>query len=442
MTNPRREKCRWHNPYFLAESLGKEWGTDGLIWLDGDGSKLGRWVTIGVDPVNQICCHGLPNKTIDPNPFEELRNINSGHWTGWLSYEAGAWIEPNNPWKPDKIATLWLGKHDPIFIFDLQKKELWLEGSNEKRFEEFLKYIDQLNTNKISRDHIVTKDLPEIDLNKWEWLTSSTQYATDVKKIQNLIKEGDIFQANLTACCKSILPKEITPLEIFKKLRNKCPAPFSGMVIGGGKAKGEAVLSASPELFLRASASGRIQTRPIKGTRPRGRNQHEDADLAADLICSGKDRAENIMIVDLLRNDLGRVCKPGSINVSQIVGLESYAQVHHLTSVIEGSLLPTRSWVDLLEACWPGGSISGAPKLRSCKRLFELEPVARGPYCGSFLRRNWDGSLDSNILIRSLILENRNIRAHAGCGIVADSDPLNEAEELQWKLLPLLRALQ
>jgi len=147
------------------------------------------------------------------------------------------------------------------------------------------------------------------------------------------------------------------------------------------------------------------------------------------------------MIVDLLRNDLGRVCRPGSIRVPQLVGLESYTNVHHLTSVVTGELREGCSWVDLLRACWPGGSISGAPKLRACQRLAELEPVARGPYCGSLLRRHWDGSVDSSILIRTLLLKERALRLQAGCGIVTDSDPQAEAEELGWKLHPLQAAL-
>ena len=148
------------------------------------------------------------------------------------------------------------------------------------------------------------------------------------------------------------------------------------------------------------------------------------------------------MIVDLLRNDLGRVCQPGSIQVPQLLGLESYAAVHHLTSVVEGTLREGLSWVDLLQACWPGGSITGAPKLRACRRLQEMEPTSRGPYCGSVIRQDWDGRFDSNILIRSLMRRGSSLRAHAGCGIVADSDPDDEAEELNWKLQPLLEALE
>ena len=131
----------------------------------------------------------------------------------------------------------------------------------------------------------------------------------------------------------------------------------------------------------------------------------------------------------------------GSIRVPQLVGLESYSAVHHLTSVVEGQLQDGLNWVDLLKACWPGGSISGAPKLRACQRLHELEPTSRGPYCGSLLRIDWDGTFDSNILIRSLLRQGDTLRAHAGCGIVADSDPDSEAEELMWKMQPLLEAL-
>ena len=238
------------------------------------------------------------------------------------------------------------------------------------------------------------------------------------------------------------------PLALYGQLRRHCPAPFSGLAIGGRSAASvdalgslEAVLSASPERFLQLSASGAVETRPIKGTRPRSSDPLADADAAADLVTHPKDRAENVMIVDLMRNDLGRVCQPGSIRVDQLVGLESYRQVHHLTSVVRGQLRPGLGLVDLLRASWPGGSITGAPKVRACQRLGELEPVPRGPYCGSLFRLGADGSFDSNILIRSVMVKGQRLRVHAGCGIVADSDPASEAEELGWKLQPLLEAL-
>jgi para-aminobenzoate synthetase component 1 len=203
----------------------------------------------------------------------------------------------------------------------------------------------------------------------------------------------------------------------------------------------EAVVSASPERFLRLTPAGQVESRPIKGTRPRGADPRADADSAAALICDPKDRAENVMIVDLLRNDLGRVCRPGSIHVPQLLGLESYAQVHHLTSVVAGQLREGLGPVELLRACWPGGSITGAPKLRACRRLSALEPVPRGPYCGALFHLGADGGFDSNILIRSLMVKERRLRLHAGGGVVADSDPEGEALEMGWKIQPLLAAL-
>jgi anthranilate/para-aminobenzoate synthase component I len=278
---------------------------------------------------------------------------------------------------------------------------------------------------------------PPIALEAWHWHTDAHRYADQVRQVRQLIAAGDLFQANLTACCEVTLATAADPLALWQRLRQACPAPFAGVAI----AAGEAVISASPERFLRLSPSGEVETRPIKGTRPRSDDPLTDAAAAADLVSDPKDRAENVMIVDLLRNDLGRVCLPGSITVPQLVGLESYSQVHHLTSVVSGRLRPDRDLVDLLRACWPGGSITGAPKLRACRRLQDLEPVPRGPYCGSLFHLQADGGFDSSILIRSVMQRGQRLRVHAGGGIVADSDPESEAEEMGWKILPLLQAL-
>ena len=436
MIPPYKKLCTWQQPELIAQELINTWGEDGLIWLDGDNTSLGGWMTIAVDPIEHICCRGLPNNPSSSNPFEILRQLSPGHWTGWLSYEAGAWLEPYNPWKDDEMATLWIGSHDPIIKFDLYKQQVWVEGINQKRFHKFSKWLDSLSQKRITQ-----KRPTRIPFNSWQWHTSNIDYAENVKQIKNWILEGDIFQANLATCCSTKLPKESSALSVYNQLRNSCQAPFSGLVIGNGQARNEAVISASPERFLKVLENGAIETRPIKGTRPRNLDPKKDADMAIDLISSTKDRAENIMVVDLLRNDLGKVCKPGSIKVSQLVGLESYRQVHHLTSVINGCLNEEKTWVDLLEACWPGGSITGAPKLRACQRLYELENISRGPYCGSIINLDWNGTFDSNILIRSLMLHNSKLKAYAGCGIVADSDPNDEAQEMNWKLLPLLKAL-
>jgi para-aminobenzoate synthetase component 1 len=258
-----------------------------------------------------------------------------------------------------------------------------------------------------------------------------------VDTLREWIAAGDLFQANLTACCEAWLSAPADPLALHGRLRRRCPAPFSGVAVAGE----EAVICASPERFLRLEPDGHLETRPIKGTRPRHADPGADADSAAELISSVKDRAENVMIVDLLRNDLGRVCRFGSLHVPQLVALESYAQVHHLTSVVEGELAEGLGVADLLRACWPGGSITGAPKVRACRRLNALEPVPRGPYCGSLFHLRADGGFDANILIRSVMGKGRRLRVHAGGGIVADSEPAREAEEMGWKIRPLLEAL-
>jgi para-aminobenzoate synthetase component 1 len=440
----------WRTPSSLAPLLAEHWGQDGLIWLDGDGSALGRWATMAADPVEQYCCRGLPGEPSSSDPFSVLSALGAGHWCGWLSYEAAAWVEPSNPWKADSMASLWIARHDPVLRFDLAEHQLWLEGQDPARLTAMAQWLESLPDGGAVevevRREMRGERAPSIPLESWQWHSDPAQFANGVERIRALIASGDLFQANLTACCSTALPgggpaEATAALPLFERLRQRCPAPFAGLVVAAGQASGEAVISASPERFLQVSADGVVETRPIKGTRPRDPDPQRDAEQAAELVCSGKDRAENVMIVDLLRNDLGRVCVPGSIHVPQLVGLESYPQVHHLTSVVSGQLPADRSWVDLLRACWPGGSISGAPKLRACQRLAELEPVARGPYCGSLIRRDFDGSFDSSILIRTLLLQGRELRCHAGCGIVADSDPSAEASELGWKLNPLLEAL-
>ena len=363
-------------------------------------------------------------------PFTALNGLGPGHWTGWLSYEAAAWTEPGNPWSRDAMANLWIARHDPLLRFDLQQRQLWIEGTDPMAMQQLAARLQQRAPTPPA-----TANIP---LEAWHQHTSREGFADGVRQIRALIAAGDLFQANLTACCSTDWPGDASAVELFQRVRQRCPAPFAGLVVADN---GEALLSSSPERFLQVDPAGRVETRPIKGTRPRHSDPDRDAELAAELVCSDKDRAENVMIVDLLRNDLGRVCQPGSIQVSQLLGLESYSSVHHLTSVVEGQLQAGLSWVDLLRACWPGGSISGAPKLRACQRLQELEPTSRGPYCGSLIRIDWDGRFDSNILIRTLMRKDHRLRAHAGCGIVADSDPDGEAEELMWKLRPLLEAL-
>ncbi|MEB3349274.1 MAG: anthranilate synthase component I family protein [Cyanobacteriota bacterium] len=436
-----QRELAWRNPWRLTRALAAALGSTGLVLLDGDDSPLGDSGVLGVEPLDTIRCDGLPGEAGASDPFAALADAVArqaavgGAWLGWLGYEAGAWVEPAGPWQRPDTASLWAVRHDPLIHFRRSDRRLWLAGHDGARLRRLAALIDRL----APPGDTAADPGPPLGLaaEGWHWHTPPGRYAEQVARLRRWIAAGDLFQANLTACCERQLTAAADPLAFYAHLRQRCPAPFSGLAVAGE----EAVLSASPERFLRLSADGWVETRPIKGTRPRFAAPEADADSAAQLVSDPKDRAENVMIVDLLRNDLGRVCQPGSIAVPQLVGLESYAQVHHLTSVVTGRLRPGLGVVDLLRACWPGGSITGAPKVRACQRLSELEPVPRGPYCGSLFHLGADGSFDSSILIRTLLLRGQRLRAHAGGGIVTDSDPAAEAEEMGWKIRPLLEAL-
>ena len=431
----KRRPLPWQEPWALTLRLAEQLGPRGLVLLEGDGSSLGRHAVLGLEPLEVVECRGLPGGLEAADPFRSLEAMaaSGGSWLGWLAYEAGAWVEPASHWPTPDMALLWAARHDPLVRFDRRKRLCWLEGQDPRRLEAMEARILSLSADSPPDD----PHWPGLPSARWHWHTSNAGFEEGVRQLRRWIASGDLFQANLTLCCSCDLSAAPDPLALYARLRRHCPAPFSGLAVAGA----EAVVSASPERFLRLDGEGLVQTRPIKGTRPRGATLEADAAAAAALVCDPKDRAENVMIVDLLRNDLGRVCRPGTIRVPQLVALESYAQVHHLTSVVEGQLSKGASVVDLLRACWPGGSISGAPKVRACQRLHELEPVPRGPYCGSLFHLEADGSFDSNILIRSLMVRNAHLRVHAGGGIVADSDPAAEAAEMGWKLLPLLEAL-
>jgi para-aminobenzoate synthetase component 1 len=260
-------------------------------------------------------------------------------------------------------------------------------------------------------------------------------YLAAVWRAIEYVHAGDCFQVNLSQ--RLLHAVTLAPLELYGRLRERNPAPFAGYFDLGDFV----LVSASPERFLRV-ADGRVETRPIKGTRPRGATPEEDRRQCDDLLRSAKDRAENVMIIDLLRNDLGRVCAYGSIQVPAVCRLESYRTVHHLVSEVTGQLRPGLGPIDLLRAAFPGGSVTGAPKVRAMEIIAELEPTARGPYCGSLGYIGFDGSMDTNILIRTFTIGRGWMQFPVGGGIVADSTPEAEYEETLHKAEGLLRALR
>ncbi len=262
------------------------------------------------------------------------------------------------------------------------------------------------------------------------------QYLDGVNRIIEYLRAGDIFQANLSRAWRARLPAAVGPAELYAQLRTSNPAPFAGLARWGDAA----VISSSPERLLQVQ-DGWAQTRPIAGTRPRSCDSTEDAALRQHLGENLKERAEHVMLIDLERNDLGRICEPGSVVVSELMALESYAHVHHIVSNVRGRLRPGVGPGAALRAVFPGGTITGCPKVRAMEIIAELEHVGRGPYTGSMGYIGRSGALDSNILIRSLIWEPGRVSLRAGAGIVADSKAEAELAETRAKAHGLLLAL-
>ncbi len=265
---------------------------------------------------------------------------------------------------------------------------------------------------------------------------SPGQYRSAFDKVQQYIQAGDCYQINLTQRFRA--PCQGDPWHAYQALRAACPTPFSGYQQLDA---GTALLSFSPERFVRVS-QGDVETRPIKGTRPRSADPVADARNAAELLASPKDRSENLMIVDLLRNDIGRTCQIGSVKVPELFSLESYPNVHHLVSSVTGRLAPGNDALDLIGGSFPGGSITGAPKIRAMQIIDELEPTRRALYCGSLLYIDVRGEMDSSIAIRSLLVKDGQVSCWGGGAVVADSDWQAEYEESIAKVRVLMETLQ
>lgn len=253
-------------------------------------------------------------------------------------------------------------------------------------------------------------------------VTSRDAYVDGVRRVQNYIAAGDIYQVNLSHRFEGRWQGDA--YDLYRRLRSATPAPYGTFL----HTSFGHILSCSPERFLRVR-DRKVETRPIKGTRPRGPSAAEDKQRAAELLASPKERAELLMIVDLERNDLGRVCVPGSIKVDELYRVEPHPTVFHLVSTVSGKLRPECEVVDVLRAAFPGGSITGAPKVRAMQIIAEIEPGARHVYCGALGYLGFDGNCDLNIAIRTVVLEGEKAGYHVGAGIVADSNPDSEYEE-------------
>jgi para-aminobenzoate synthetase component 1 len=382
-----------------------------------------------------------------------------GGYAGFIGYEHGRHFDrmPNarsDDFRAPPFALFW---YDLVVSVDHAQGRAWVVSSGdlgvewpgqatraEKRLAELVTILDKPvpdavparpKTPKLSRNDLAT----QYPLSGFPGVTSNFSrdgYLAAVRRAIEYIHAGDVFQVNLSQ--RLLAPLTGHPLELYGRLRKSNPAPFACYFDAGDFQ----IVSASPERFLKVSPGGEVVTKPIKGTRPRGATPEEDAALVRELVASPKDRAENVMIVDLLRNDLGRVCEFGSVTVPTVCEVETYRYVHHLVSEVRGKLRAGLTPFDLLRAAFPGGSVTGAPKVRAMEIIAELEPTARGPYCGSVGFVGFDGSMDTNILIRTFTAGRGWLQFPVGGGIVADSDPDHEYEETLHKAAGLLRALE
>ena len=332
----------------------------------------------------------------------------------------------------DSMPEMAVGLYDWAMVVDHQLRRAWMAGSEHdsttrEQWPALLK--------RLSQAPIPKPTIPFVATGPIRTAYNQAGYAAAFARIQGYIQAGDCYQVNLAQRFSTHAAGD--PWEIYLQLRRHNPSPFAAyLALPYGT-----IMSASPERFLSVRA-GQVQTRPIKGTRPRGETPEQDARLTSELLASPKDRAENLMIVDLLRNDLGKVCVPGSVRVPELFALESFASVHHLVSTVEGTLAPGHHAIDLLRACFPGGSITGAPKLRAMAIIDELEPFRRGVYCGTIGYIGFDGGMDSNIAIRTALYSDSTIRFWAGGGIVADSQLEEEYREVFAKAAPFLGLLK
>jgi para-aminobenzoate synthetase component I len=358
---------------------------------------------------------------------------------GFVGYETGGALErlpdprPAGPSLPD----LFFGLYDTIAAFDLKQKRAWVVATDVAGSRE----PAPLRLENFARRLAAAPPMPDDPGtgSAWTFETPRAAYEAKVERAIDYIRAGDIYQANLSQRFLSRLPAGLSTAALYRRIRRNNPAPFAAHLNVGN---GRTILSASPERFLRLDSLGSIESRPIKGTRRRGTDAKTDMVLGAELMASAKDRAENLMIVDLLRNDLSRVARIGSVGVPVLCGLESFATVHHLVSVIEARLRPSLGPVDLLRAAFPGGSITGAPKIRAMEIIHELEGSRRGPYCGTIAWIGFDGAMDSSIVIRTLIVDGAQVILQAGGGIVADSDPAAEYTETLDKARALMQCLE
>jgi anthranilate synthase component 1 len=356
----------------------------------------------------------------------------SGGWFVYLGYELAAQVEPGlrMPLAETGLPVAFATRFPAAVIHDHNagRFQVVVEAGQENLLQQIAQDIEQLPALPDSSQQVIAfssicEDEPQ-------------RFLDAVARIHDYIVEGDVFQVNLSRCWNLQLERVADPAVLFAGLRIHNPSPFSGLATW----QGAAIISSSPERLV-SVRNGRAETRPIAGTRPRGHAATADRAYSDELLANHKERAEHIMLIDLERNDLGRICVPGSIEVNELMVLESYAHVHHIVSNVRGTLREQITPGAVLRAMFPGGTITGCPKVRCMQIIAELEQQPRGAYTGSMGYLDRHGNMDMNILIRTMVSHGRRLQLRAGAGIVADSDAMAELQETRAKARGLLCAL-
>lgn len=451
--------------FSLPEAFDRLQSIPGVLWFDSvthPSAALGRYSFLTADPVERLAdpsiaalsalVASLPTSA-NPSlpPFQ-------GGVAGLFGYELNRQFEAIEATAENDLPTpaLSVGVYDWTIATDHASGHSWIISQGlaetdpdrriaaaERRIDQVLQWLaappwPRMSFGSPQPPHVAVTSLArQFPTLRHAQLTSNFSpegFRAAVADIVHAIRRGDAFQVNLAQ--RLLYPTRCGAAELYRRLRRENPAPEAGYYDGGDFQ----VLSSSPETFLRVR-DRRVETRPIKGTCPRSGDATIDAELAAELYRSEKDRAENVMIVDLMRNDLSRVCTDDSVRVEQLCRVEPYAFVQHLVSVVSGTLRSDASLVDLLAACFPGGSVTGAPKVEAMRKIARLERVPRGPYCGSLGYISCSGAADFNILIRTITQTAGHLQIHVGGGITAASDPHSEERETWHKAEGLLRAL-
>ncbi len=354
-----------------------------------------------------------------------------GGWFLYLGYELAAEIEPVLDLPADRILPVAFAVRCPAaIIHDHVDGQSWFVAEADAGIEQGQVIEDILRAAARSRRSPETVRVSSIIED------DDARFLRAVERAKEHIAAGDVYQANLSRGWTTKFAEEREAARLYSALSTANPAPFAGLV----RWHDAAIISSSPERLLKVR-DGIASTRPIAGTRPRSTDRDDDGRLSDELFANPKERAEHIMLIDLERNDLGRVCEAGTIEVDEMMALESYAHVHHIVSNVRGRLKAGISPGEAIRAVFPGGTITGCPKVRCMEIINELERVARGAYTGSFGYLNRDGSLDLNILIRTMVLQGRTLQLRAGAGIVADSEPRAELAETRAKAEGMLRSL-